>query len=127
MKTSKVTTLQHTELFGCLTAEELANIAQRAAELHFKKGEMLFLSGEQAKGLFVVVSGQIRVFQQNAEGREQVMHIVLPVLWLLKLLCSMGGRIPHPQYLKSMWTCSLSISAMFTISVGCTRLWRCKH
>jgi CRP-like cAMP-binding protein len=75
MKMSRITTLQHTELFGCLTAEELADIAQRAAELHFKKGEMLFLSGEQAKGLFVVVNGQIRVFQQNAEGREQVMHI----------------------------------------------------
>jgi CRP-like cAMP-binding protein len=75
MKKSKITTLQHTELFGCLTAEELADIAQRAAELHFNKGEMLFLSGEQAKGLFVVVNGQIRVFQQNAEGREQVMHI----------------------------------------------------
>src|SRR5271156_4616692 len=75
MKTSRITTLQHTELFGCLTAEELADIAQRAAEFHFKKGEMLFLSGEQAKGLFVVVNGQIRVFQQNAEGREQVMHV----------------------------------------------------
>ncbi len=75
MKPSKVTTLQHTELFGCLTAQELADIAQRAAEVHFKKGEMLFLSGEQAKGLFVVVNGQIRVFQQNIEGREQVMHI----------------------------------------------------
>jgi len=75
MKRSRITALQHTELFGCLTAEELADIAQRAAELHFKKGEMLFLSGEPAKGLFVVVNGQIRVFQQNAEGREQVMHI----------------------------------------------------
>lgn len=75
MKRSRITALQHTELFGCLTADELADIAQRAAELHFKKGEMLFLSGEQAKGLFVVVNGQIRVFQQNAEGREQVMHI----------------------------------------------------
>jgi CRP-like cAMP-binding protein len=75
MKMSRITTLQHTELFGCLTAEELADIAQRSAELHFKKGEMLFLSGEQGKGLFVVVNGQIRVFQQNAEGREQVMHI----------------------------------------------------
>ena len=40
-----------------------------------RRGEMLFLSGEQAKGLFVVVNGQIRVFQQNAEGREQVMHV----------------------------------------------------
>jgi CRP/FNR family transcriptional regulator len=44
-------------------------------DLHFKKDEILFLSGEQAKGLFVVVSGKIRVFQHNAEGREQVMHI----------------------------------------------------
>jgi CRP/FNR family transcriptional regulator len=74
-KSSRITTLRSTELFGCLSTEELADIAQRAAELHFKRGDMLFLSGEQAKGLFVVVSGRIRVFQQNAEGREQVMHI----------------------------------------------------
>ena len=40
-----------------------------------RRVRLLFLSGEQAKGLFVVVNGQIRVFQQNAEGREQVMHI----------------------------------------------------
>jgi CRP-like cAMP-binding protein len=31
-------------------------------ELDFKKGEMLFPSGEEAKWLFVVVSGKIRVF-----------------------------------------------------------------
>ena len=63
--------LQRTLLFGCLAEEELADIAQRVVELHFKKGEMLFLSGEPAKGLFVVVNGQIRVFQQNAEGRDR--------------------------------------------------------
>ena len=40
-----------------------------------RKVEVLFISGEQAKGLFVVVNGKIRVFQQNAEGREQVMHV----------------------------------------------------
>ena len=33
---------------------------------------MLFLSGEQAKGLFVVVKGKIRAFQQNEDGRERV-------------------------------------------------------
>jgi CRP-like cAMP-binding protein len=75
MEIKRIKALQRTALFGCLNAGELADIAQRAAELHFKKGEMLFVSGEQAKGLFVIVNGQIRVFQQNAEGREQVMHI----------------------------------------------------
>ena len=75
MEIKRITALQRTALFGCLSTEELADIAQRAAELHLRKGEMLFVSGEQAKGLFVVVNGQIRVFQQNAEGREQVMHV----------------------------------------------------
>ena len=71
----RISALQRTALFGCLAEEELADIAHRAAELHFEKGEILFVSGDQAKGLFVVVNGQIRVFQQNAEGREQVMHV----------------------------------------------------
>lgn len=75
MEIERVKALQRTELFGCLSREELADLAQRAAEMHFRKGEILFVSGEPAKGLFVVVSGEIRVFQQNAEGREQVMHV----------------------------------------------------
>ncbi len=75
MEIEKIKALQRTELFGCLAGEELADVAQRAVEVRLKKGEMLFVSGELAKGLFVVVNGQIRVFQQNAEGREQVMHI----------------------------------------------------
>lgn len=75
MNAKRIEALQRTKLFGCLTETELADIAQRAVELHFKKGEMLFLSGEEAKGLFIVFSGKIRVFQQNPDGREQVMHV----------------------------------------------------
>ncbi|HUD56853.1 MAG TPA: Crp/Fnr family transcriptional regulator [Terracidiphilus sp.] len=75
MKTKRIAALQCTALFGGLTAEALTEIAQRAVELHLQKGEMLFLSGEPAKGLFVVVSGKIRAFQQNEDGREQVMYV----------------------------------------------------
>ena len=57
MKTKRVAALQSTKLFGGLTTEELADIAQRAIELHLKKGEMLFLSGEPARGLYVIVDG----------------------------------------------------------------------
>jgi CRP/FNR family transcriptional regulator len=78
MNARRIEALRRTPLFGCLTETELADIAQRAVELHFKKGEMLFLSGEEAKGLFVVSSGKIRVFQQNPDGREQVMHVNAP-------------------------------------------------
>jgi len=74
MTFNRIAALQCTTLFGGLTAEVLADIAQRAAELHLQKSEMLFLAGEPARGLFVVVSGKIRAFQQNEDGREQVMY-----------------------------------------------------
>jgi len=75
MITRRIAALQRTKLFGSLTPEELSDIARRANDLHLQSGEMLFLSGEPAKGLFAVVSGEIRVFRQNEDGREQVMHI----------------------------------------------------
>ena len=75
MRTNRIAALQCTTLFGGMAAEALTDVAQRAVELHLQKDEMLFLSGEPAKGLFVVVSGKIRAFQQNEDGREQVMYV----------------------------------------------------
>ena len=75
METERIRILQHTVLFGGTTAEELSELVPQATDLRFSKGEMLFLSGEPVKGLFIVISGKIRVFQHNAEGREQVMHV----------------------------------------------------
>jgi CRP/FNR family transcriptional regulator len=75
MEAKRVAALQRTTLFGSLTSEELANVAKRAVEIHLRRGQMLFLSGEAAKGLFVVIKGKIRAFQQDKDGREQVMHV----------------------------------------------------
>lgn len=75
MKTERIAGLRRTALFGRLAEKELADIARRAVKLRFRKGEMLFLAGEQASGIFVVLSGAIRVFQHNAQGREQVVLV----------------------------------------------------
>ena len=75
MKTKRIAALQCAPLFGALPVEALADVALRTVELRLQKGEMLFLSGEPARGLFVVVSGKIRAFQQNEDGREQVMYV----------------------------------------------------
>jgi CRP/FNR family cyclic AMP-dependent transcriptional regulator len=71
----KVEALRQSRLFRFLDEAALLWLAARAEEQHLTSGEMLFFSGEPAMGLFVVVDGNIRAFQQNLEGREQVMHI----------------------------------------------------
>jgi len=75
MEAEKIAALKHTTLFGELSAKELSRLARQAVPVHFKKDEMLFLSGEEAAGLFVIVDGKVRAFQHNAEGREHVMHV----------------------------------------------------
>ncbi len=75
MTPKRIAALQCTKLFRSLALDELSDIAQRAIDLHLQRGEMVFLAGEPARGLFVVVNGKIRAFRQNEDGREQVMHV----------------------------------------------------
>jgi CRP-like cAMP-binding protein len=75
MTLRQIEALKRTTLFGSLTDDVLAQIAERAKEMHCRRGEMLFFAGEEARGLFVVVQGKVRVFQHSPAGREQVMHV----------------------------------------------------
>ncbi len=54
---------------------ELAELAKIAHPRELARGELLFLAGEKAAGLFVIVSGRIRAFRVNSQGREQTIHI----------------------------------------------------
>jgi CRP/FNR family transcriptional regulator len=74
MTTDKVTALKRTALFKELDDMTLSLLAQHAAPRHYRKDEILFLAGEEAQGLFVIVSGSVRAFREN-EGREQVIHV----------------------------------------------------
>lgn len=75
MENDKIAALKHTSLFGELSTKELSQLAKQAVKIHLTRDEMLFLSGEEAKGLFVIVNGKVRAFQHNEEGREHVMHV----------------------------------------------------
>lgn len=64
--------------FAALGADEIEHIAPEVRELSFARGEVLFLEGEVCRGLYVVKSGQVRIFKSSPEGREQVLLIARP-------------------------------------------------
>ena len=74
MATDKVAALRATVLFGSLTTEELRALASLCIEHKLSREEVLFIAGEEARGLYVVVSGAVRAFRAGADGREQVIH-----------------------------------------------------
>jgi CRP-like cAMP-binding protein len=74
MATDKIAALRRTLLFGSLADEELRALAARAVERTLAREEVLFIAGEEASGLYVVVSGAVRAFRAGPDGREQVIH-----------------------------------------------------
>ena len=71
----KMEALRQTQLFGGLGDADLSALAERAVERRLRKDEILFVSGEEAEGLFVIASGSLRAFREGMDGREQVIHV----------------------------------------------------
>src|SRR5262245_10305038 len=75
MTTDKVAALRKTALFRELNEDELRALASRAVEQRLASGEILFMAGGEARGVYVVVEGAVRAFRESLDGREQVIHV----------------------------------------------------
>lgn len=75
MTTDKMAALRRTTLFGELNETELRALADRAVERRLNRNEVLFVAGDEAAGLFVIVAGALRAFREGVDGREQVIHV----------------------------------------------------
>lgn len=75
MDADKIDVLRRTEMFGALDDKALRLLAARAIERRLKSGEILFVAGEEAHGLYVIAEGALRAVRAGAGGREQVIHV----------------------------------------------------
>lgn len=87
-------TLSQVAIFAGLTGPELDFLAQRTILRHCAPGEMIFAEGEPCAGMYVVQSGQIRIFKSSSGGREQVLSIDGPGSSVAELPVFDGGRYP---------------------------------
>lgn len=71
----KIAALRRTPLFKELDEETLRALAARSVERRFHKDELLFVAGDEARGLYVIVNGAVRAFRESADGREQIIHV----------------------------------------------------
>lgn len=91
---SRSQTLARVPLFSELSDSEFAFLTQRVVARHYHAGEMVFSEGEPCTGLYVVESGQIRIFKSSAGGREQVLSIEGPGSSVAELPVFDGGSYP---------------------------------
>ena len=87
-------TLAKVPLFSGLTEIELGFLAQRTVSRRFTAGEIVFGEGAPCSGLYMVESGNVRIFKSSPNGREQVLSIDGPGSSIAEIPVFDGGTYP---------------------------------
>lgn len=86
--------LKATPLFAILDDTELTSLAARCGIRSYQSGEVLFSEGEPCQGLFIVVTGRVRIFKTSSNGREHVLTVEGPGASVAELPVFDGGSYP---------------------------------
>ena len=100
-----IATLRQTPLFAALTDQQFAFLRTHIIERHFESGEQVFGEGEPCTGLFVVQSGNVRIYKNSPSGREQTLSIEGPGGTVAELPVFDGG--PYPASVQAVTAASL--------------------
>ena len=86
--------LRQIPVFAELDDTALLQLADRCVARSVSTGHVLFTTGEECRGLYMVESGRVRIYRTNPEGREQVLHIEGPGRAVAELPLFDGGTYP---------------------------------
>lgn len=68
--------LGETDLFATIDPEGLEAIAAQAIEMRYQRGDVLFHETDDARCLYVVVSGRIAIVNKSFDGRESMIALM---------------------------------------------------
>jgi CRP/FNR family transcriptional regulator len=86
--------LHRVPLFSELHEDALLELARRCVTRTVGAGSVLFTTGEECRGLYIIDSGRVRIYRTDPAGREQVLHIEGPGRTVAELPMFDGGPYP---------------------------------
>jgi CRP/FNR family transcriptional regulator len=90
----RINVLAKSALFQNLPESVISELAVHAVERKLRQGQILFTANEPASGLYIVLSGSVRAFRENIEGREQTIHVEHAGGTLAEVAVFDGGPYP---------------------------------
>jgi CRP-like cAMP-binding protein len=91
MTTDVTGILRRTDLLGSVPAGDLEAVAAVSRLRSFRRGQVVFTTGDPGDSLIVVVSGSVRVVVRSADGSELTLTVISPGGVLGELSVADGG------------------------------------
>lgn len=86
--------IRHIPLFAELDERAILRLSERCVFRNVKAGHVLFVTGDECRGLYIIETGRVRIYRTNPEGREQVLHVEGPGRPVAELPLFDGGPYP---------------------------------
>lgn len=64
----------NSSMFCSLNSAEEINLSDKKVHNLFKKGQIVFYEGQEAKNLFCIFSGKVKIFKLGDDGKEQIVR-----------------------------------------------------
>jgi CRP/FNR family transcriptional regulator len=88
-------------LFQGLARKQHEDLTMILVDQVFKRGESIFLEGDEGTGFYVVISGRVKISKISTEGKEQILHIFGPGEPFGEVAVFAGKRFPaHAEALE---------------------------
>jgi CRP/FNR family transcriptional regulator, cyclic AMP receptor protein len=81
-------------LFAEFQDSALRELVRRSVTRTVSSGHVLFATGEECRGLYIIESGRVRIYRTDPAGREQVLHVESPGRTVAELPLFDGGPYP---------------------------------
>lgn len=65
-------------VFRGLPAEQLEGLTAISVDKTTRRGESIFMEGDEGDGFYVLIAGRVKIFKISPEGKEQILHIFGP-------------------------------------------------
>jgi len=86
--------LSGTPIFQSVSQDQITALATIAIPQTYKRGETVFLEGDEGTGFFIVKAGRIKVFKVAKDGKEQILHIFGAEEHFAEVPAFDGGKFP---------------------------------
>jgi CRP/FNR family transcriptional regulator, dissimilatory nitrate respiration regulator len=70
--------IKHIPLFDGLPPQQLDLLAGCAKEKNYRTGQAIFLDAQEARALYLLIWGKVKIYKTSIEGREQTIFVFGP-------------------------------------------------
>ena len=67
------------EVWRLLTEQEREVLKAHSTIQHFKRNEMIYCEGDEAKDMMCVLKGKVKISKQGVGGRSQIIRVIKPI------------------------------------------------